>query len=160
MKKIYSSLHRAIFRVIMLSVFLLVSGNKTQAQTKIYGLDHGHLVYFEYQTGVYDTVPIGTFTPTTNGTFGCAIDPYNGRYFFDAYPLHPYGPAEIVDLYAWTSGFTCGLENKMWLEYNCLNNSLIFDDMDGGFWSYDLENSILTRLSTIPAPPGYVDGED
>ncbi|MEI7526510.1 MAG: hypothetical protein WCJ95_19340 [Mariniphaga sp.] len=150
--------YHTTFFVFLSILVLLLTGN-AESQSLIYGIANGRLVTFDYRSGAYDTVPVTTNFPNPNTSFGCAIDPYNGRYFFDAVPTSQGGTVKYIDLYALTSASTCYFEYKNWIEYNCLNNSLIFETPDGDFYSYNLGNSVLTHLSILPPSTGIIYGE-
>lgn len=130
-----------------------------EAQSRIYGTCNGHLVYFDYLTGEYDTVQTSTFFPNPNGTFGCTIDPYNGKYFYDASPTYGGGTVKYIDLNTLETGSTSYFEYNDVIEYNCLSNSLLFYCPSGDFYSYGLDDSVLTRLSTLFAFSGIIYGE-
>ncbi|MCX6245933.1 MAG: T9SS type A sorting domain-containing protein [Bacteroidetes bacterium] len=139
--------------------FLLNSTGNATAQSRIYGVSGHNLVFFDYRSGAYDTVLSSWLIPGTNMSFGCTIDPYNGKYFFDANPLHDYGIVNYIDLNTLETGSTSPFEYKNWIEYNCLANSLIFGSPGGDFYSYHLNDSVLNYLSTLPASTGIIYGE-
>ena len=156
MKKIYLHYFRCFIVVSLLA--LLFAGN-VQSQSLIYGTSNGHLVSFDYVSGAYNTIPTTTYFPDPNLSFGCAMDPYNGRYFYDAAPLSTGGVIKYIDLNTYTVAQTCYFEYKNWIEYNSLNNSILFEALDGDFYSYSLGNSVLTHLSTLPSSNGIIYGE-
>ncbi len=156
MKKIY--LHSFRCFIVLSLLALLFTGN-VQSQSLIYGTSNGHLVSFDYRSGAYNTIPTTTYFPDPNLSFGCAIDPYNGRYFFDAAPLSTGGVIRYIDLNTYVVAQTCYFEYKNWIEYNSLNNSILFEAPDGDFYSYSLGNSVLTHLSTLPASNAIIYGE-
>ncbi|MEI6681629.1 MAG: T9SS type A sorting domain-containing protein [Bacteroidota bacterium] len=156
MKKIYLHLLRCF--VVLSLLALLFTGN-VQSQSLIYGTANGHLVSFDYLSGAYNTIPTTTYFPNPNTSFGCAMDPYNGRYFYDAAPLSNGGVIKYIDLNTYAVAQTCYFEYKNWIEYNSLNNSILFAALDGDFYSYSLGNSVLTHLSTLPASNAIIYGE-
>ncbi|MEI7660701.1 MAG: hypothetical protein WCK34_00815, partial [Bacteroidota bacterium] len=156
MKKIYSSLFLCF---VILSLTALLFTGSVQSQSLIYGTANGHLVSYDYQSGAYTTIPSTTYFPDPNTSFGCAMDPYNGRYFFDSAPLSTGGVIKYIDLNTYAVGQTCYFEYKNWIEYNSLNNSILFEAPDGDFYSYSLGNSVLTHLSTLPSSNAIIYGE-
>ena len=156
MKKIYPHHFHCLF--LIFSLAFLFTGN-VRSQSLIYGMANGHLVSFDYRSGAYNVITTSITFPWPNSSFGCAIDPYNGRYFFDPLPTSSGGVIKFIDLNTYTVGQTCSFEYKNWIEYNSLNNSILFEAPDGDFYSYSLGSSALTHLSTLPASSGIIYGE-
>jgi hypothetical protein len=156
MKKIY--FHNPLYPGLISLLILLFSG-AAQSQSLIYGISGGHLVSLDYRSAAYNVIPTSITFPNPNTSFGCAIDQYNGRYFYDPAPLSGSGVIRYIDLNTYTTGVTCSFEYKNWIEYNSLNNSLLFEAIDGDFYSYSFENSVLTHLSTLPPSAGIIYGE-
>jgi len=154
------SLFKAIFVIhITVLLFLFFFYGKVYSQSRIYGVAGNNLVYFDYRSGEYDTVvvPNGYF-PYPNVSFGCTIDPFNGKYFYNASPLYETGSLRYVDLNTLETGSTCSFPERDYIEYNCLNNSLVFVDSDGYFYKYAIENDSLTLLSNINSASATIDG--
>jgi hypothetical protein len=130
------------------------------SQTRIYGVAGNHLVFFDYRTGEYDTIDTPNFDfPNPNGSFGCTIDPYNGRYFFNKSPGTPTGKVQCINLNTLETVTSCLLPKRDLIEYNCLNNSLVFNDLDGHFFSYDIKKDTVIELSQVPNASGFIYGK-
>jgi len=156
MKKSY--LHHLLCFVLLTLQTLLLQCN-VQSQSLIYGTANGHLVSIDYLSGAYNVIPASINFPNPNTSFGCAIDQYNGRYFFDPAPISGSGVIRYIDLNTYETGVTCSFDYKNWIEYNSLNNSLIFETPGGDFYSYNLGDMVLTHLSTLPASNATIYGE-
>ena len=122
-------------------------GFKACGQSRIYGMDPPYLVYFDYISGESDTVIISEGIPFPNLSFGCSIDPYNGNYYFDASPLAQTAPVGCYDLNTLAYSSTLPFNEKNNIEYNCINNSLVFENYSGEFYSYGFKNQDLNLLS-------------
>ncbi len=149
----------AILKVSALfAVLFLFSANKTvEAQYRIYGVT-GHLCYFDYSSGEFHTLPEYS-VPSPNLSFGCTIDPFNGRYFYKTAPFP--NNSSVTTLLLDSTGLDVSptLIFPDFMEYNCLNNSLIFQSLDGSFWSYDLGAKKVKKLSTLQPFTGILYGE-
>ncbi len=145
------------FLLVLFSIAFFFSNKAAYTQSRIYGITND-LVYFDYLTGEYLTVPGYSISPQ-NTSFGCTIDPFNGRYFFKTHPVYEQSIVTCLSLDTIQESFTPLFENPDLIEYNCLNNTLIFQAKDGGFWSYNIGSRILNKLSTLLPSTGTVYGQ-
>jgi hypothetical protein len=139
-------------------VFLLNCSNSWGQGTEIIGqvydsLSHCTIVSYNYVTHNYDSlyhIP-GATTPF-NGE--CAIDGFNGRYFFGAsisgYPNYTIFSFDLTS-HILTPLFQMNTSNSndRGIEYDCYSNSLIYHSNDS-IRKYDINTGIITALGQVP----------
>jgi len=143
---------------VLVTLLLFLTSNTLSAQNRIYGNANHLLCYFDYSSGQYTTLQ-EYYLPFPNTSSGCTIDPFNGRYFYKTAPTDQYSSITTVLLDSIGEDISPAFEFPDLLEYNCLNNTLMFQTKDGSFWSYDIELKKAIKLSTLLPRSGIISGK-
>ena len=118
----------------------------------IYGIESNgdyqpaNLVRLNYMNGNYDTLLYLGIQYLED--FGTSIDPFNGRLFVMGYIAGQSGNLNVIDLENLDIESFDVYDGEE-IEYNFLNNSIIYHS-EGYFWKFDLNDHILSNLSSTP----------